>query len=428
MTVGESRDTAAPTDEDACEIMLLASRMGELLLRSGAPAADVVTTVTGVAAAFGLRDCAVDVTSGSLTLSYRSGPRAAPLTEVRIVRSAAPGYGRIEAVHRLADRIGENRLDLAAAASRLTEIETARPAHPAWQVTLSWAFLGGFFTVMLGGGLVVFAAAAAVTAFIDLAGRRLARRGVPAFHQAVLGGAVATAVATGLFLTGATNQAPLIVAGGIAVLLPGLAFVGAVQDAIAGYLVTAAARAMEVAVVVAAIVAGVGAVLYAAARADLRVPPVQPGAFTPDGWAGLPVQVPAAMMVCVCFAFSVQAARWTMLTAGLAGGGGWTVYLVLWQEYDLPPALAAAVAAILIGLGGHAYARRTDGPALPHTVAGIAPLAPGYTIYQGLLDLSHGQAGAGFLAIGQAATIGLAIAGGLSLGRVVVDRPASRNR
>ncbi|GAA1282034.1 membrane protein [Planotetraspora silvatica] len=421
---GQAGEPSAPAGEEASEIMLIVLRMGELLLRSGAPAADVVATMTEAAESLGLRNCAADVTSGSIVLSYRSGPRAVPLTEIRVVRAAVLGYARIEALHRLAEQIRGGRMDMPTASARLSEIEAARPAHPAWQVTLSWACLGGFFTVMLGGGPVVFLAAAGVTAFIDRAGRRLSRRGVPAFHQAVLGGAVATAVATGLFLSGGTTQAPLVVAGGIAMLLPGLSFVGAVQDAIAGYLVTAAARAMETAVVVAAIVAGVGTVLYAAVRYGLRVPQVQPDGLTPHGWAGLPVEIPAAMMVCVCFAFCVQATRWNMLTAGLAGAVGWTVYLVLTQEYSLPSALATAVAAVVVGLGGHAFARRTNGTALLHTVAGIVPLAPGYTIYRGLLQLSHGQAGPGFLAIGQAAAIGLAIGGGLTLGQAILNRPA----
>ncbi|MEU8926888.1 threonine/serine exporter family protein [Kitasatospora sp. NPDC048545] len=53
--------------------------------------------------------------------------------------------------------------------------------------------------------------------------------------------------------------------------------------------------------------------------------------------------------------------------------------------------MAAAVAATLVGLGTQALAHRTDTPALLLTVAGIAPLAPGYTIYQGMLCLSHGR-------------------------------------
>ncbi|MET8628207.1 threonine/serine exporter family protein [Kitasatospora sp. NPDC004669] len=427
LTVRQFARRTTPANEDAGERLLLALRTGELLLAGGAPAADVVATTTAMAAALGLHGCAADVTAGSLSLSYRSGPRAVPLTEIRVVRTVALDYSRIDAVHRLVEQVGRGPLDVRGVRSRLAQIEAARPAHPAWQVTLAWAALGGFFTVMLGGGPTAFAAAAAVAAFIDRANHHLSHRGVPGFHQVVLGGAVATATATALFLTDATTQAPLVVAGGIAMLLPGLAFVSGVQDAIAGYLVTAAARALEAAMTVAAIVAGVGAVLYTAVRSGLRAPQVQPGDFALHGWAALLLEIPAAMMVCVCLAFCLQATRWNLLTAGLAGALAWTVYLVLWQEYRLPPPLAAAVAATLVGLGTQALAHRTNTPALLLTVAGIAPLAPGYTIYQGMLCLSHGQLAPGLLTIGQAAAIGLAIAGGLTLGYTTADQLAPRS-
>ncbi|MGA5817781.1 threonine/serine ThrE exporter family protein [Kitasatospora sp. NPDC094028] len=413
-----------PAHEYAGELLLLALRTGVLLLANGAPAADVVATTTAMAAGLGLHGCTADVTASALSLSYRSGPQAVPMTEIRVVRTATLDYSRIDAVHRLVEQVGRRRLDVRTARSRLAQIEAARPAHPAWQVTLSWAGLGGFFTVMLGGGPTVFAAAAAVAAFIDRANHHLSQRGVPGFHQVVLGGVVATATATGLFLTGTTTQAPLVVAGGIAMLLPGLAFVSGVQDAIAGYLVTAAARALEVAMTVAAIVAGVGVALYAAAHSGLRAPQVQPEGFALHGWAALPLEILAATMVCACLAFCLQGTRWNLLTAGLAGAMAWTVHLVLWQEFRLPPPLAAAVAATLVGLATQTLARRTNSTALLLTIAGIAPLAPGYTIYQGMLHLSHGQLAPGLLTIGQAAAIGLATAGGLTLGHTAADQVA----
>ncbi|MFI6448764.1 threonine/serine exporter family protein [Kitasatospora sp. NPDC050543] len=65
-----------------------------------------MATTTAMAAALGLHGCAADVTAGSLSLSYRSGPRAVPLTEIRLVRSAALDYSRIDAVHRLVEQAG----------------------------------------------------------------------------------------------------------------------------------------------------------------------------------------------------------------------------------------------------------------------------------------------------------------------------------
>lgn len=405
------------TEADVAQILLIASRAGELLLRSGASAADTVSTTTRITRAFGLDGCLVDVTLTALSLSHRSGPRSAPMTELRLMRAQSVSYTRIQQIHGFVSDVEQGRIHLGKALGRLDEIENAPPAYPDWMVTLAWAALSGFFTVMLGGGPAVFLSACATAVLVDQANRWLSSRNVPLFHQAVFGGAAATAMATALFLGGASDKAALIVAGGIAVMLPGLAFTGGVQDGIQGYLVTAVARAFDAALVTAGLVAGVGVVLYAAVRLGLKVPEIQPGGLDLGGWRMLPLQFVAAGMVCVCLALCFQASWRGLVTAGLAGGIGWLLFLALWQHLKLPIALAAAMASALIGATSLFLDRVSGTPAHLTIIAGIAPMAPGYIIYQGMLQLSRGELDPGVITIGMAAAIGLGLAAGVTFGQ-----------
>src|SRR5665811_504553 len=116
------------------------------------------------------------------------------------------------------------------------------------------------------------------TAAVDRAQRWLAHRGIAAFFTQVVGGAIPTVVAVGLLaaisagVPGLQGISPsLVVASGIVVLLAGLSVVGAAQDAIDGYYVTAGARGFEVLVLTLGIVVGIGAILAIAQRAGVSM-------------------------------------------------------------------------------------------------------------------------------------------------------------
>lgn len=91
----------------------------------------------------------------------------------------------------------------------------------------------------------------------------------------------------------------LVVAAGIVVLLTGLSLVGAVEDAISGFPVTAAARAFEVVTLTAGIVVGIVSVLDLAHRAQ----------FPLDVVDASPTTVPVLVQLAA--------------SAGIAGCGHW---------------------------------------------------------------------------------------------------------
>jgi uncharacterized membrane protein YjjB (DUF3815 family) len=289
-------------------------------------------------------------------------------------------------------------------------------------VTASLATVAAAVAALLGGTWIILVLSFVTTAAVDRAQRWLAHRGVAAFFTQVVGGAIPTLVAVGLLAAisagapGLAGISPsLVVASGIVVLLAGLSVVGAAQDAIDGYYVTAGARGFEVLVLTLGIVVGIGAILAIAQRSGVS----QQFTATASLSTNTVVQVLAAMVVSGAFAISAYAGPRAGFYSTLTGGLGWMAYLG-GIRVSLGPAFASAFAALVVGCLAQLVASRLQVPALALTTAGIVPLLPGLVVYQGLFEIVRSTPGAG-LSTGMttllgAAGIGMGLAAGVSMG------------
>jgi uncharacterized membrane protein YjjB (DUF3815 family) len=200
-------------------------------------------------------------------------------------------------------------------------------------VTAARATLAAAVVVLLGGGPEVALAAFGSTVVVSRVNRRLDARQLPVFYQNAVGGFIATAVALGLVAADVGLRPSLVVAGGIILLLPGAVLVGAVQDAITGFLVTASARAFEVLLLTAGIVAGVAVALDVGLRLGVDISISRASGASLDQ---VPVQVLAAGVAAAASAASEYAPRRTLPTAALAGALGYASLLGL-RALDLSP-------------------------------------------------------------------------------------------
>ena len=226
-----------------------------------------------VAGAFGLSTVDVDVTFTAITMCCHRGMAATPITSMRLVTHRALDVTLLAEVYRLVERIERGR-GLRPSAAALDEAVAATHPYPRWVATTGAAGLAGALALLLGAPWVAVLAAAAITAVIDITGRFLAKHRLPAFFRQVVGGFLATAATAALFVVGVLpegTQPELVVAAGITVLLSGFALVGAVQDAIGGYNVTAAGRAAEIGVLSAGLLTGVVLGLKVAQRAGVTL-------------------------------------------------------------------------------------------------------------------------------------------------------------
>lgn len=396
----------------------LALRIGESMLAVGASAADVTATVLRVAGAYGLTHCQVDVTFTSLLVSYdREG--AVPLTAMRTVRVRGMDYARLQGITDLATAASAGGLDVEEAHRRLDVVVSAPPTYRRTVHTLAWSGMAGSVAFLLGGGWLVALIAVLTTALVEQSMRALNRRGLPLFFQQAVGAAIATTVAVLLVAWDVRVSTSLVVAAGIVVLLAGLSLVGSAQDAINGFPVTAAARAFEVLTLTAGIVVGIAGVLDVAQRA--RLPLVVAAASPVVPYA---VGLAASAGIAGCWALASHARPRAVCVAALAGALSWATS---WTAGELGggPAVAAGLAAVVVGFCGAVLTERLRIAPLLVPVCGIVPLLPGLAIYHGLFAIvveSDLQDGLGVLV--RAGAVGLALAAGVTLGEHL-GRPLS---
>jgi uncharacterized membrane protein YjjP (DUF1212 family) len=411
---GRRSDVPLAHDAELHRVADVLLRIGDLMVASGAATVDVEASVMAAADALGVPRTEIDVTFNAITVTlFRvDGP---PITQVRVVRQRSANYSRLAAVHSLVVELVDDGLTRRDVVARLAEIESRPPTYPRWVTSCGWAMLAAAVTQLLGGNLLTALVAFGSTALVDQLGRLLSRRGWPDFFLNLVGAFVATMVAVVLSALDTPVRPSLVVAGGIIVLLSGVALVATVQDAITGFLVTAAGRAVEVLLLTAGIVAGVAVGLFVAQQMGIVLSVRPPGA---SSLADLPSRTAAALVGALAFAVAYQVPRRLLVPSGLAGALGFVVWFTTLQAFQAPAA-AAALAAVTAGLASHVLGMRMNAPPLVVVVPSIVILLPGLTIYRGMLLISDGAPTAGMLALLQATTIGLALAAGVLLGEVI---------
>ncbi|MER5198275.1 threonine/serine ThrE exporter family protein [Streptomyces sp. NPDC002755] len=395
-------------------VLDLTLRIGELLLAGGEGAEDVEAAMFAVCRSYGLDRCEPNVTFTLLSISYQPSLVEDPVTASRTVRRRGTDYTRLAAVFRLVDDLSdpESHLSLEEAYRRLAEMRRNRHPYPTWVLTSASGLLAGAASVLVGGDLVVFVAAALGAMLGDRLAWLCAGRGLPEFYQFLVAAMPPAAIGIALTLADVEVKASAVITGGLFALLPGRALVAGVQDGLTGFYITAAARLLEVMYFFVGIVAGVLVMLYVG---------VQLGAhLNPDAALGVtkrPLwQIGASMLLSLTFAVLLQQERSTVLAVTLNGGVAWSVYGAMHYAGEISPVASTAVAAGVVGLFGQLLSRYRFASALPYTTAAIGPLLPGSATYFGLLAIAQNELDAGLVSITKAAALAMAIAIGVNLG------------
>ncbi|MEP6650670.1 MAG: threonine/serine exporter family protein [Lapillicoccus sp.] len=402
-------------------VVELAVRAGIAFMATGAAASDVVASVLRITAAYGLRSLHVDVTFSALTVSYNRGPNADPLTMTRVVRARNQDFTRLARLHDVVDEVAAEPVPVADARERFDSVIRAPHPYRRWVTTLATGAMGAGTSLLAGGGWVIVLTSIVSAAVIFRVLTAMGRRGVPGFFAQAIGAAVPTVFAIGLAVVQNATDAlegvlpSLVVASGIVVLLAGLSLVGAAQDAIEGFYVTAGARVFQVFVLTLGIVVGIVVVLGVAARLGVVL------AISPESeiLAGPVLQVVAAAIIAAGWAISTYTSIWSTLLTALAGAAGWAVNLVV-TDSGTSAAIAAALAASVIGFVTQLAQGRFRFSAIAVTTAAIVPLLPGRAVYRGLFEIVSGSNESGlYQGLGTllgAVGIGMGLAAGVSLG------------
>jgi uncharacterized membrane protein YjjP (DUF1212 family) len=395
-------------------VLDLTLRIGELLLAGGENAEDVEAAMFAVCRSYGLDRCEPNVTFTLLSISHQPSLVEDPVTASRTVRRRGTDYTRLAAVFRLVDDLTDpdTQVTLEDAYRRLAEIRRNRHPYPGWALTSASGLLAGAASVLVGGDVIVFFAAALGAMLGDRLAWLCAGRGLPEFYQFTVAAMPPAAIGVGFTLAQTDVRASAVITGGLFALLPGRALVAGVQDGLTGFYITASARLLEVMYFFAGIVIGVLTILYFGVKLGGRLDPEASVNFV-----GQPlVQLAASMLLSLTFAVLLQQERSTVLAVTLNGGVAWAVYGAMHDVGGISPVPATAVAAGLVGLFGQLLARYRFASALPYTTAAIGPLLPGSATYFGLLSIAQNEIDKGLVSLAKAVSLAMAIAVGVNLG------------
>jgi len=386
-------------------------KVGELLLSSGAGAADVVATMRTLARHLGLRNAEVDVTFVNLEMAYQESPETVPVLLTRQVKQRTIDYEDLTRVDHLVRAVLRDDAEL----GRITSTGHARRR---WAISVGLAVMAAGVAVQLGGDLAVVLLAGLAALIIDRLQGAMSRRRLPVFYQQVAAAGVASLLAVSVSVPFDLEVSTAITAN-IVVLLAGLGFMGALQDALTGFYITAGARITEVLLSTAGIIGGVSAGIAMARTVGLDLPPIDPGAVD---LRSVGRALTGAAVGAAAFAYASYGPRRTLLPIALIAAAAEGIVLGFPEEFGRTWAVAGA--AFFVGLVSYSVSGRLRVPPLVVVVPAVVPLLPGISIYRGLTLLGasgNEDASRGLLAMFAAASIAVALASGVIFGEYVAQ-------
>lgn len=426
MTSPALHESPVPPRASDARIIDVAMDLADVLLSMGVPAADVVATASEFCHAFATRRVHVDCNSTVLTFSQASDPEHDSLTVVRPVPARPLNYMTMQSVLEIADEATAGRLTLEQADHQIEELVRGQKRWPGWTQAVSAGLISAGCCLLFGTDVVTLL----LTFLVGCLGERtlflVSRLGLPP----LVGQAAAAALITlSALATSAAARAlghPIrptpVVVGGIVMLVVGLMFVGAFQDALDEFYITSAARIFKVTMLTTGIVIGILLALSAARAVRLT------DVVSPDP---LPMGDPlltlaGAAVIAAAYAWYCHATVLGVLVSGIVGTSTWSLYLIA-VDAGVHDVLASGIAAFVAGLLAAMVARRWRIPSLAVTTGGIVTMVPGLRLWNGLMQLVSYPLWSddffrGFTTLATALGIGLSIAIGASLG-VVIGRP-----
>ena len=418
------RETGLSAAEER-SVLDLVLRVGEAMIATGAPVAAATVDMLRLADGLGVKNLTVDITFTSLTATIDRDDD--PVTKVRVISARTSDYSRLTQISRLVADVAAGDVDIAQAHARMETVLAAPHPYSRLVVTGALGLMAASVAVLLGGGWAVSLVAAVTTILVDRTLRFLRHRGLPYLFQQTVGAGIATLVAV-LLLWGqeifgwdsALLPPSLVVASGIMVLLAGLSLVGAAEDAIAGFPLTSAARSFEVVLSTIGIVVGIGVMLAIAQRLGVTL---SIGDLEARGGVSPMVTMAASAVIAGAWAIaSYTRLRFVVLIAVVGAVASAMFSLVSFA--GLSPAsgpfgvaVASFAAALTVGLIAGGLRDRLRLPAMVIAVCGVTPFLPGLAIYRAMYNIvDSGHLFEGMDLLVRAVSVGLALAGGVTLG------------
>ncbi|GGD27592.1 membrane protein [Microbacterium faecale] len=413
-------------DRLAQRIIDLAMRVAEVMLSIGASAKEVTLAALRITNAYGLKSVHVNVTFNSVILSDHRAGSGDPITLMRVVRSAAPDHAKLQRLQGLVNDV-ESGMPLDEAISDFQRIRRTPFMYSNVVMVGVQAMLGIAIALMYGAGWLTLVIVFVASLLVALTQLGLVRLRVPIFFTQAAGGLVLVAFAVCVLALASNGvdalaavRPSVLVSSGIVMMLAGLAVVGAAQDAIDGFSLTAGGRILDIAVMTMGLVVGIIVGLEAARQLGIGLEmPREVLAFGPP--LG---HVAGAMLIAAAVAVLNGSGISIILVSAALGALAWAGWYVLSSISGVPYAGAVFGGALVASFVGSVVADRLSVPSIAVTTAAMIPMVPGTSVFLGLLgfvsaDADQAQFIGAFDSLFTAGMIGIALAAGATFGIMI---------
>lgn len=411
----------------------LAMTTSDVLLAMGVPANNVVSKALDITETYCKRPVHIDISSNLLMLSQLRGTDKEPLTMIRPVAPRAINYMTVQAVQHLIYEIHEGRHTLDEAELVLEQIVKESRHYPWWVIMLGNASIVAGVALMFSTSWRVVVVTFVIGMLTDRLLALLIRHNVPSFFRQAGAAAFITLIAA-LINLAATHHISffygmnptLMVVGGIVMLVAGLVIVGAIQDAIEEYYLTATSRVLKVGMLTVGIIIGILVALYTTRKLGFGIT-VSPN---PLHLTAIHFQIAGGAIAAAAYAVATQTRPRAVIWAGILGGSALAImYGAAHIDVSIVP--ASGLAAVFVGLIATLFSRLWRTPSVGVVACAIVPLVPGLALYTAMMQLVNYPAGTDlfFRGIGTlfaAIATALAIAAGASFGSLL-GRPLHQN-
>lgn len=407
--------------------------VADRLLSMDAAASDVVHMALGITNTYCTRRVHIDISYTMLTISQDRGLDREPLTLIRTITPRATHYQTVQKLQELCNKIRDSKMSLEAAEQQLDLILATQRYYPQWVTHIAGGGISAGVSILYTGSMTIVALAFILGSLTSWLLTRMGRLGVPTFFMQVIAatlitliaGALTWAVESGYLEIISYVNPTLLIVGGIVLLLAGMMIVNAFQDAIDEYYLTASARILKVLMMTGAIVMGVAVGLYLAKIMNISF------LATPERLTltSINYQYIGAAIIAAAFALGNHSRLTGVVLAGGIGVLGYYCFLfAINLGFDTIPSYGLAAA--FIGLSSTLISRLWRVPSMATISAGIIPLVPGLTLYNGLMLTIQNAPGTALFDEGlgtllRALIIALSIAAGASFGNIL-GRPMRR--
>ena len=369
------------------QILKLAARAGELMMKNGAEVTRVEDTIERICTAGGVDHVEVFAIPTGVFVSIEPDEEdGGVLTYIRRLHNNVTDLKKIHDLNRFSRVFTTTSMTVEEGLEELERIDS-QPSYPLPLQLFGAALAAGMFGAIYSGSVLTTILTALVAVACELVYRFFGRLGTNYFIKGMVCCSTAALLAVLFRTMGLIPGIGAVVIGVLMLYTPGAALTNSIRDLLSGDILSGLTRLAETVLIALSLATGVGIILKIWTMA---------GSQTAADTATLPFAVTVLLGTLSVPGFSIlfHVPGKCILPATITGGAGWLV-CQLCTEYGQGPAVSVFLGAFVVGAFSRLFAKTVKAPGTAFIIPGIIPLVPGALTFYTMQAFFLGQIDSG---------------------------------